>query len=254
MPLFLETSTQIKKVIGEQRIRDEIRRNLNNQMVCTSGHVLAEYKKTLVRDAVTFRNLLLTSPTVGDAVKRFGTSYSRTRKYKRVIDLLETLGRDADKEKTLTRLESFIEFQAEDHFWESIDRTQFIDQIKCPRQHWEPERDVNNLYPIAGIKCLKNDKPDCIVNSFIEQKEGLIKQFTNSVTPNERQSLIDASDLLKSILAKQDVPYGETNCYKISDLLIVLESPEACEIYSFDKDIYEICVIFNRPCYEITGI
>ena len=69
-PLFLETTTQVDRVIGTQNRRNTIRHNIQNRRLCTSGHVLGEFNKTLILDAITFRNLLLSSPNVEEAVKR----------------------------------------------------------------------------------------------------------------------------------------------------------------------------------------
>lgn len=253
MPVFLETTIQIDKVIGEQDTRDTIRHNLDKRVACTCGHVLAEYKKTLVKDAITFRNLLLTSPDVSTAVIRFGSRYSRSRKYPRVINLLENLGRDQDKYNTLARLESFIDWQAEDHFWESIEPSLCVDNIKCPRQHWQPSKDPTGQYDTEGLRCLKGTSTKCAVSEFIQQKAVATGQLIKSGQTSARPSIVNAAALFKRILSKTDVPYGEKNCYALSDALIVLEALPEHDVYSHDQDVHEICKILGHSSHKETA-
>lgn len=252
MSIFLETTIQIDKVIGEQETRDRIRRNLDKLVACTCGHVLAEYKKTLVKDAITFRNLLRSSPDVSTAVIRFGSKYSRTRKYPRVINLLENLGRDQDKYNTLARLESFIDWQAEDHFWELLDQSLYVDNIKCPRQHWQPSKDSTGQYHTEGLSCLKRSPKKCAVGEFIEQKATIIGQLIKSDQTSSVASVVKAAGLFKRVLSKTDVPYGEENCYTLSDALIVLEALPDQEIYTHDQGVHELCKILSRSSHKET--
>ncbi len=252
MPIFLETTIQIDRVIGEQETREKIRRNLNKSVVCTCGHVLSEYKKTLVKDAITFRNLLLTSPDVSTAVIRFGKKYSRTRKYPRVINLLENLGRDQDKDNTLARLETFIDWQAEDHFWESLEQSLCVDNVKCPRQHWQPSKDATGQYLTEGLSCLKRTTPKCAASEFIEQTSADIAQLIKSGQTSPNQSVVKAARLFKAVLSKTDVPFGEENCSTLSDALIVLEALPEHEIYSHDQGVHEICRILSRSPHKET--
>jgi hypothetical protein len=249
MPIFIETTIQIDRVIGEQEKRDRIRRNLNNQIACTCGHVLAEYKKTLIRDAITFRNLLLTSPDVATAVIRF-SKYSRTRKYPRVINLLENLGRDKDKHNTLARLDSFIDWQAEDHFWEYIDQSLCVDNIKCNRQYWRPSKDFDGQYSTEELTCHKNSKTRCSLNEFIEHESINIARLREVGKSSVISSVAKAANLFDAVLSKTDVPYGEKNCYTLSDALIVLESFPEHEVYSHDDGVKEICGILGRSFYH----
>lgn len=249
VPIFLETTIQIDKIIGLQEVRETIRHNLRGNTACTSGHVFAEFKKTLVKDATLFRNILLTSPDVKEAVLRFTKSYSRGRKYPRTISLLAILGLDNDRQNTLSRLEYFIECQAEDVFWESIDQPLSTDKIKCIYQAWSPEKDRDGSYGTKSLTCVKNRKPECLVFSFIKDNRTLIQHFITRADKAERASNKKAADVFQSIISGQDVPYGQENCYCLSDVLIVIEANPEYEVYSHDGDVTEICGIFGRSVF-----
>ena len=101
--LFLETTIQIDRIIGTQERRNTIRHNVQTWRLCTSAHVLGEFNRTLISDAVIFRNLLLSSPNLQEAVKRLG---SYDRRFPRTVGLLATLGFDRQqrvKDETVDR-------------------------------------------------------------------------------------------------------------------------------------------------------
>ena len=249
LPIFLETTIQIDRIIGTQEDRDRIRHNLNGRRVATSGHVLGEFNKTLVQDAITFRNLIISSQDVGEAVLRL-RKYVRGRKYERTVSLLMRLGFDNDKQNTIERLENFIEWQAYDHFWRFVDRTYSSDEVGCILQLWKPERNENGDYETTGLKCLKNDPPPCTVLDFIERHRSVIDTFVTTSRSSSRQNVCAAGEALGNILNGSDVPYGQrSNCYTISDTMIVLESHPDAEIYSMDGDIMNICELLGKPKY-----
>ena len=251
--IFLETTVQIGRVIGDQQERERIRHNLDGQRLCTSGHVLAEFNRTLVKDAATFRNLLLTSPDVGEAVKRFGR-YPKTRKFPRLIFLLATIGFDKDKQNTLDRLQTYIEGKLHDLFWESIDQEYYTDGVRCAHRQWQAEQDESGAYNTDGLRCSKASPPACGVADFIDINRSAFQQFASAARACPRINVSKAAELLDAILNGTESPFGMQNSYIISDVLIVLEAPSEAEIYSTDGDIHTICEILNKSkCSEITN-
>ena len=245
--VFLETTIQIDRIIGTQEQRDTIRRNLRGHRLTTSGHVLNEFNKTLLRDALTFRDLLQSSPDVGEAVKRL-SRYSR--KYARTVDLLATLGFENDKQVTIERLEDFIEWRAEFHFWDSIDRGDCTDDVGCVLKDWVPVQDETGNYDLNSLKCLKQSPPPCAVLQFIEERSALIGNFVATSNQSSNENVRKAGQALENILDGLDSPYGErSNCYLIADTMIVLESRSDSEVYSKDGDVREICGLLGRRSY-----
>lgn len=245
--LFLETTIQIDRIIGTQERRDTIRHNLNGLRGSTSGHVLGEFNKTLIRDAIAFRTLLDGSPTVEDAMKRL-TYYGRGPG--RRIALLASLGRDQDKQNTLDRFEKFIEWQAYDHFWEPIDRASYTDEVGCVLKDWTPKQDDNGDYDVSGLKCIKANPPPCAVEKFIQVNRSTIDDFATNSQVSSKKNVRRAGEALGKILNGSETPFGErSNCYPIADTLIVLESREDSAIYSNDRDYEQICKLVGRCKY-----
>lgn len=247
--IFLETTVQIGRIIGDQQERETIRRNIDGQRLCTSGHVLAEFNRTLIKDAVTFRNLLLTSPDVGEAVKRFGR-YPKNRKFPRLVFLLATIGFDKDKQITLDRLETYIEWKLHDLFWESIDQECYADGVRCAHRQWRPEQEDSGVYDIDGLRCIKDSPPVCGVADFVEMNRSALEQFIPAAHACARTNVLEAAELLDAILKGTESPFGIRNCCAISDTLIVLEAPSEAEIYSTDGDIHVICEILDKSKYS----
>ena len=246
--VFLETTIQIDRIIGKQERRKTIKFNLHGRRVSTSGHVLGEFNKTLMQDAVTFRDLVLSSPTVGEAVKRLGR-YSR--RFPRTVDLLATLGLDEDKQNTIDRLEKFIEWQGFDQFWEHITDGEFADHVGCVLKQWTPQQSDNGRYDVSGLKCLKDNPPPCAVLEFIQINRSVVEGFAILARGATRRNVRRAGGVFEKILDGSEEPFGErSNCYTIADTLIVLESPQDSEIYSTDGDVATICDILGRRSYQ----
>ena len=246
--VFLETSVQIDRIIGKQERRDTIKQNLLGQRVSTSGHVLGEFNKTLIQDAITFRDLLVSSPTVGEAVKRL-RRYDR--RFPRTVDLLATLGLDDNKQNTIDRLEKFIEWQGYDQFWEPVTDGGYVDRVGCVLKQWTPRQDESGSYNLNGLKCLKENPPPCAVQKFIERNRDLIEGFVLASQGATRSNVNRAAAALEGILNGSDVPFGErSNCYAIADIMIVLESNLGSEVYSSDGDVATICELMGRRRYQ----
>ncbi|MGB2798915.1 MAG: hypothetical protein WBC82_03620 [Dehalococcoidia bacterium] len=249
--IFLETTVQIGRIIGNHEERSRINRNIYGQRLCTSGHVLAEFNHTLIKDATTFRNLLLTSPDVGEAVKRFG-KYSQNRKFPRLVFLLATLGFDNDKQNILDRLQIYIEWKLHDLFWESVDQKCYVDGVKCTHRQWQAEQKETGDYDIDGLRCLKSSPPTCDIVRFIEMNRSALEKFVDDARSCPRNNVCEAAGLFETILNGTESPFGIRNCYTISDTLIVLEAPSEAEVYSTDGDIHAICDIVGKCKYSET--
>lgn len=247
--LFLETTIQVDRVIGTLERRQTIRRNTDGRHLCTSGYVLAEYNRTLIRDAITFRDILRTSPSVDDAILR-SRKYSRSRKFLRMISILAHLGIDKDKQTTLERLEDFIEWKALDHFWESIDKSCCVDEVKCALRLWEALLGETGEYEITGLKCQRAMPVRCNVQDFIEKNRDILKGFVSTASGHSNSGIAEAAEAFQAILEGRDVPFGERSCYRLGDTLIVLEASSESDIYSSDGDIRDICEILGRSLHK----
>jgi len=254
-PIFLETTVQISRVIGTEDKRSTIRQNTRNRILCTSGHVLGEYNRSLVHDAITFRDVLRTSPSVGEAGKRMREKYGYRRVYGRAMDLIFTVGRDGDKQTMLDRLEDFIDFRAHEYFWGSIEKGCFEDKVQCVLKDWRPEQDASGEYDTEGLKCRKNNPRTCEPAAFMEKHREKLEAVVSEASGHNRKNITKAAQALRGILDGKDVPYGERgNCYTISDTLIVLEAPDESEVYSTDGDVAALCQILGQPLFTSVAV
>lgn len=214
-PLFLDTMVQIDRVIGPQVRRDTIRRETRDRRLSTSGHVLGEYKKTLVKDAAVFQDLIRSSESVSEALKRLPSYFPKGRKLGRTVSLLASLGLDGDKQNTLDRLQDFIEWRALDHSWESVDESYSTDEVGCVLRSWEPQKNQSGTYEPDGLKCLKASPPPCAVQQFIDSYRSELETFASAAANHKSSNITSAAKAFISILSGDDVPLGErSNCYR----------------------------------------
>ncbi len=246
--LFLETTIQIERVIGTSQRRQTIRHNLEGRRLCTSGYVLAEYNRTLIKDAITFYDILLTSPTVEEAVTR-SAKYARSRKFPRMMLLLASLGFDGDKQRTLERLEAFIEWRAHAHFFESMDVSCYCDEIMCDIRQWRPSFQ-ETMYDTSALECLKGGQPTCSVQRFIDSHIDTLKNFISKGSGHEREGVDNAAKAFQKVIVDKQTPFNERFCYKLGDTLIILEASDESNIYSSDGDVVAIAVIVGKNLHR----
>lgn len=249
--LFLETTIQIDRVIGEQLRRETIRANLRGRTLVTSWHVLGEFNKTLVQDAVVLRNLVRLSPSVEEAYRRLDRFIPAERKHRRTVGLLGYLGVTSDRQDLLDRLETFIEIEAHAVFWEMVDRGRSPDAVGCVLKDWKPAPTDAGGYDLSGLKCTKANPPPCRVTAFIEANRRSLETLVDLAKQSKQPRVVRSGDALDKILRGLESPFGErSNCYVISDALIAHEAPPDAEIYSTDADISAISVILGRKVHQ----
>jgi len=167
-----------------------------------------------------------------------------------MMSLLAYLGFDDDKQRTLERLEDFIEWKAHDRFWEYIDESCYADEIKCTIRLWEPLLGETGQYEIMALTCKKAESPDCSVQDFIEKNRSVLEYFVLEGYRHSDSGVAKAADAFKAILEGKAVPFGERSCYQLGDTLIVLEAPPESDIYSSDGSIHAICKILGRSQHK----
>jgi len=90
------------------------------------------------------------------------------------------------------------------------------------------------------------------LGTFIEKNKRVLEMFISAARSHTRVGLANAADVLDATLSGRDEPFGQRNCYRVSDTVIVMEAPADAEIYSTDGDIHEICRIMGRSRYSET--
>ncbi len=225
IPLFLETTIFIRRLLGSYHERARIDSNLNAVRCISSTYVLAEYKATLLRAAVDMYNCVAASYDVLDAIGRWD-KYQGGR-YKRGVNLLlrALITSAGDKESVLTRLEELIEVTLPLVFDELVD--ELIDPTECDSAHVEP-RFVEGAYELP-IHFPRVTAPEGLRRFLVSQQERLTSLHGALPTGRKyfRQLERDLSRLLSG-----DLAIGVRAWQRLTDVIIALEVPKDCELYT----------------------
>jgi len=225
IPLFLETTIFIRRLLGSHDERALIDSNLKGRFRVSSTTVMAEYKATLLQAAVDIYNCLAASYDVADAIGRWD-KYQGGR-YKRGINLLlrALLTSAGDKESVLTRLEELIEVTLPLVFDELVD--ELIDPTECKAAHVEP-RFVQGAYELP-INFPTAEASGGLRSFLLSQQQRLVQLHDTLPTGRKhfRQLKRDLAKLLSDNFA-----LGVRAWQRLTDIVIALEVPLYCELYT----------------------
>lgn len=249
MRLFLDTSVQIDKWAADlpkkKRISDKLEQSESNR---TSIYVLGEYNRSIGKDLATFLDLLSSSPTLGRALKRlprYGRSTDRIVKHllAPILEELETVGSftvDQLKEKVRERAESIQVYVLDDLFFnEGIEDDVLVESPHCVDAESVPS-------PSGGISCPANASPPCDVEDFWEDHNTELQALAKNLT-TRRKKMRELKSLINRIVKDETHVHG-TNCFKLGDTIISIQTPEDYHIFTTNvQDFEPICQALGKP-------
>lgn len=249
MRLFLETSVQVDRVIGDRDTQGAILRNCRGCTLVSSFRVLGEFIDTLIHDTVILHRLIADSPSVGEALRRFskfpGLRF-RPRRQQRAIALFGNMTEEgeAPREEVLARLERMIDWQLLARFHDELSHV--VNHSDCVKARWKPQR-LGASYDMSGLRCVKENPPDCRIAPFLEEQRLTLESLVHALgrVVARDKGLREARAALQKVLAGTDVPFG-TNCYVLADTIIALEAPDDAPIYTTNERHF-------RPLAEAIG-
>lgn len=233
IPLFIETTIFIRRMLGSRDEKARIDSNLKDRFRISSTTVKAEYKATLLLAAVDIYNCVAVSYDVADAIGRWDR-YQGGR-YKRGVNLLlrALLTSAGDKESVLTRLEEFIEVTLPLVFDELVD--ELIDPTECEVAHIEL-RFYQGAYELP-IDFPAAEAPKGLRSFLIKQYQRLVQLHDALPTGRKhfRQLKRDLARLLSGNFA-----LGVRTWQRLTDVIIALEVPQDCELYTTNLDHFQV--------------
>jgi len=223
--LFIETTIFIRRLLGSHDERALIDRNLKASRRISSTYVLAEYKATLLRAAVDMYNCVVASYDIFDAIGRWDR-YQGGR-YKRGVNLLlrAICSSAGDRESVLIRLEELIEVTLPLVFDELID--EIIDPTECAAALVEP-RFVQGAYELL-INFPAAEAQEGLRRFLVSQQERLVQ--LHDALPTGRKYFRQLKGDLARLLSG-DFALGVRAWQRLTDVIIALEVPKDCELYT----------------------
>ncbi|NSW91342.1 MAG: hypothetical protein HPY74_11845 [Firmicutes bacterium] len=245
--VFLETTIQIDRNFSNLPRRNKINNNLKEMQLLSSSYVLGEMKFNLLRNAITFYNLLQQSETTNEALDRLCSVVYSTGQYSRVLKIFSFLTEDGnmDKVNVERRLNMLIEDLFESRFYRNI-TTPLLNETECLRAKAEPEYE-DGFWKIK-FNCNVRMKEQCKICDFIKKNLKNFQLIESLIIDEDidKSNVCDIIKTLKEIRQDNKKPYGQ-RCWKIGDAIISNEVPEDTLLYTTnEKDYKLICEKLNK--------
>ena len=253
--VFLDTSIQITRILGTIAKRQQIGQILEHEIAaCTTAYVYMEYQRTLVADFAHVHRVLQQKGNWGDAVAEVasGARLFRPRALARVNRILgETLNRShLDVEKGLLLLTIYLEYRLQTLFWQHV--TPLDEAIECDlvRNGVVLQPDVS--YQVAAT-CRK-ETAACHLPTFLHEQRSKLQVINEylAVHPNVIKDQPRVEQLLRAVLHNPRNALGQTSCWPLGDVIILLHVPADCAVWSLDPDFTPLATALGLQVYSPT--
>ncbi len=249
LPLFLETTVQIERVVGLPERKESIKNRIARRGLRSSTLVLREFKERLLHKCILLLELVLRYEHRTDVETAMSRMFSDTKILLQLWAQVqrETIGDGAyDRELIIETLKSYIEGGLEKRFYRlSI---QVSDDTACEIAREEVH--IKHGFYVLNVYC-NREKVNCNLPAFTERHENAFltmqRSIPNAQTKDERDELSQIVAVYQDAKNHNDFNRvkGQRNCNALSDATIALEAGDAI-IYTTDRDFEFICPACNR--------
>lgn len=245
---FLDTSTQIKKHWGDEKIKLPLTQELSDKRgrCYCSIYVRNEYKYRVLTDSILVYNTIVKSKNLGKAKKNLDEAIGREelpyKVFRRYFKQFKT------KERILTRLERLIELGWKYDFSTYINRKLF-DIVKCKFAQDDPCK-KGQIYKGIIDKCPSN----CDICNFLSVRHDDLELLSNIDTTKLDQTVDPKSTLRDTQRVASEILSGtrpnSDHCRTISDSIISIEARDSHReiiLLSMDADFGKLGKVLSIP-------
>jgi hypothetical protein len=249
--LFLDTTIQIDRIMGEDYTKNEINKKLDKCNIETCTLVLREFKERVVHKCIALLEI------IQDCSKWADLSAMIRRHFRNqmaiMLMILEQVDRETesltkfDKELIIETLEAYIEGGMEKRFHIGIKR--IFNETKCVIAREQFRLEQKDHYRL-NVKCdpkeVKCNLPDFIAGHSSEM-DAIKKRSKTASTSDERAELSAIAEVYCDAVKQSDFNIAKgRNCNILSDAVIALEASEGSGIYTTDSDYEYICPVIGK--------
>lgn len=251
-PVFLETTIQIERVMGNRTSQNALRAELANYRLITSHYVLGEYLRTVVKDAVHLHRVVTSRPYIDDVITAIG-QHPNKKEASRMTLLLGALLRtgytleptSAARHDLLDRLARMIDVTLINRFSVGID--EWVDEVHCglARERPLPWRDEGESSYQLRSQCVRTVRECTLAERMAAWRPQLAKvaaSFLNDAEP----ALARIGALANQIMVDPLVARGRNCTWYLGDLVIALELPIDLPLYTTNRKHF-------APLLEVLG-
>lgn len=252
--VFIETSIQIARILTEKHTREGIEKAVSQPDIefVTNHYVFMEYQRSLIADFAYVHWAFQQAQTPGAALRLvFGGSRSyRARSLMRCgqIASLAYGEREVIQLSDATALlELYLQLLLKRTFWRHV--TALPDFIHCDLIALGTNRQPDNHYIVAD-SCRK-ETAACHLPDFLTEQRSRINliadylaRHTNAIKDQSR-----VERLLASIQADPRNALGQTTCWPLGDIIILLQVPSDCAVWTLDPDFAPLAKALELALY-----
>ncbi len=250
--LFLETTIQIGRLLGEPKDKNEIASCLSQfNRIVTSTYVKMEFKRRAIRDLAYLHNIISSADSFPDIFFRMKKLPPEQKR--KINGLIASLGNFflylQSEEMKETKVDELLEIAQYyfkhlcDVLWKKFDENinTILNETDCSNAKYGPKFEDGKIY--CQLTC-KQIKEKCKIIKFFEDNRLDIKKIFNEFLQIE--DLDDEQNKMKKVIEKalkhpQNMA-SYKNCASCGDLIIALECPEDSILFTTnDKHYIPLC-------------
>ncbi len=251
--VFLETTIQIDRILGDEASKATIEAHLLEQNVITSTYVHMEFNRTVVDDFIAVHAAVSAEQHLGDALMRLrqGNRRFRPRSLDRCLHIWGILLNQLEdesftREKLLDILELYIEQLLLRRFMAGVD--QVVNATDCDLPKDKP-RSADGRY-VLEVTC-RRQTARCRLPGFMSENLNVLEKVRFRSLESSEQELQVIGETISVAQGNWQVAKGQKNCWRLGDLIIVLESPADAAIYTTNRKHFEpLCAALGKQLLE----
>jgi len=245
MKVFLETSTQIQRLLHTKARMEYIQRHLSSKSLCTSDYVYMEFRRVILQNFAYVKTLLqrmlqegIRNIDISDFFVQLSESrglFNRPRAIQCNLLVVAAIAREFQGESLPTLdLLDFLDFQME--YLEKIAFFQGISEVivatNCDLI--KPQIPVGDLISTrisCNAKTAQCRLVELVLSNYSELSK--ISQALEREDPRTRDSR--AMKALRRIIDNPNKALGERTCWALGDVIVALSAPDDAYIYTVDR-------------------
>jgi len=252
--VLVETTVQVARIVAAPQRKAQINQLLTSATVryVTTGYVLMEYQRSLAADFVHVHRAFHRARTMGEALRQVfrGRRAFRARSLARCGQIVglacghrEVVHLNDVKRLLTTYLEATL-LQTFDHHVTSLP-----DSLACDLSIQGPTRLSDGVYTMA--ETCRKEKAACHLPEFLAGKRAEILVVADYLKahPAVIKDQPRVTNLIQSILADPRVALGQTACWPLGDLIILLQTPPDVAVWTLDTDFEPLATALDVPLY-----
>lgn len=252
--IFVETSIQIHRILAHRSVQEKLEQQIGvlAPRLCSTQYVWMEFQRTVMADYAHVHELLKTHQSWGDVMGHLldGQRGFRSRSAIRCTQILGHLYNDSRADWRYTRqlAEQALRRRLRLLFWTHV--TPLPDPIVCDLVIAGVLRQPSGNYTVAA-SCRK-ESAACHLPDFLVEQRTEIHTIADYLAahPHTIKDQRRVQRLLAAVLEDPRTALGQTSCWPLGDVIILLQVPTGAALWTLDADFTPLAAALGIPLYQ----